>query len=52
MSTDNIRFYGELNIRFYGELMKIILQLSSNTLLIASTDYLLYVHPFVDFGLP
>ena len=44
MSTHNIHFYGEAilmsthNIYLYGELMKIILHLSSNTLLTCSTD--------------
>ena len=47
MSTHNIRFYGDEailmsthNICFFGELTKIIVQLSSNTLLICSSAQL------------
>ena len=37
------------NICFYGELTKIIFQLSSNTLLLCSTDFLLAIRVFSCF---
>ena len=59
LSAHNIRFYGELrdeailmsthNIRFYGELTKIILELSSDTLLICSTETHMNVIQTTDF---